>query len=189
MNPILQYPVKNVITPRTLKSIRETDPLVRAVAMMDELNISALPVVNEEGAFTGVISKTDIASKRFLELIKQTSLEQLSVKSVMNLSSPFAVYDDQPVCDVISMMHKRHIHRVFVKNADNTIYNLISTTDIIKLLFVDANATAQGKCPQCGSSLKPAASSPHADQNTEEQIALFHHVRESHNFYMEDIDY
>jgi len=134
---VLQYPVQRIMNSRHIRILDEYDSVLTAIRHMDENNISALPVKNDSGQYTGVLSKTDIASLRFLKLIQQTAPDKLPVKLLMNRTPPMYVMATQPIADAVALMHKHHIRRVFVSDAKHKICGIVSTTDIIKLLFLE----------------------------------------------------
>jgi len=131
------YTVKQVMNKSRVKILDEYDTVLTAVTHMDKENISALPVKSKEGQYVGVISKTDIASLRFLKMIQGKNAEQLYVKDLMNRVTPFYVMETQPISDAIAIMHKHHFHRVFVSDSQHKICGIVSTTDVIKLLFIE----------------------------------------------------
>jgi CBS domain-containing protein len=134
---VMQYPVKNVMSRHGVRAVQELDTLVSAIHLMDAGDISALPVKGSGGHMVGVLSRTDIASDRFLVLLKEHPPEALLVRQLMNRTPPVCIQDDQPVADAVALMHKRDIHRVFVTNAQQHVIGILSSSDIIKLLFVE----------------------------------------------------
>jgi predicted transcriptional regulator len=167
MDDILQYPVKSLTFRQNVLSVSANDVLVNVIQSMDRMEISALPVTDQAGHFTGVISRTDIGSRRLFTLLKEKPLEKITVKDLMNQTPPVYIHEDRPIAEVISLMHNRHIRRVFVINAQNQIYGVVTTTDIVKLLFIEKNKD------------------PH--KSIEEQRKHLANVEDRHRRYMEDI--
>lgn len=130
-------PVKQVMKQQRILDIRETDSVAKAIQMLDQCDISALPVRGPEEKYTGVISKSDIASMRFLKSLKaRVAPEAIAVREIMNRTPPVYVMQDNPVREAIALMHRRHIHRLFVADADYQLIGVISTSDILRLLFL-----------------------------------------------------
>lgn len=133
-----RYLVKQVMTRCTVIDIKEHDSLAKAVLLLDDCDVSALPVIGVGNKYVGVISKSDIASVRVVHALKTTrDLDKLLVKDFMNKNLPVAVSEEQPLHDAVTLMHKRHIHRVFVMNEHRRLTGVLSTTNLVKLLFVD----------------------------------------------------
>lgn len=134
----LQYLAKHVMRPGKVFVVDELDPVLSVVEKMDQYDISALPVRNRAGFYVGVISRTDIARMSFLEALQHHGEpSRLIVRDFMNHTPPVYVQENQTIAEVVALMHKRHIHRVFVSDAYRHICGVISTTDIIKLLFLE----------------------------------------------------
>lgn len=132
-----KHTVKQVMRQGKIQDVRETDSVVKAIQLMDECNVSALPVRSSEGKYSGVISKTDIASKKFVRLLKaKASPESILVLEVMNRTAPLYVMETDNIQQAIALMHKRHIHRLFVADDDFQLVGVISTTDVLRLLVV-----------------------------------------------------
>lgn len=134
---IFKQTVKQIMRKATVREVKESDPVAKAIQLMDQCDISALPVRSKIGGYCGVISKSDIASQRMLSVLNTgRSPLQIRVGDVMNRTPPLYVMEDAPIQEAISQMHRRHIHRLFVADADYQLVGVISTTDIIRLLVV-----------------------------------------------------
>lgn len=137
-----QYLAHQVMTPCDVIEIDELASVAKAIVMFDDHNISAMPVKNHEGKHVGVISKSDIARRRFLEAVRlKSSPDSLMVRHFMNKTLPISVAMDTTIDEVIRIMHRRGIHRVFVKNQNEKLCGVLSATNIIKVLHIDAEHT------------------------------------------------
>ena len=134
----LNQPVKQVMKNVTIREVRETDPVATAILLLDQCNISALPVRSDAGVYSGVISKSDIASIRFLRLMQShRSPDHVLVREVMNHTAPIYVHESASLQKAVTEMYRRHIHRLFVADDDSRLVGIISTTDILRLLVVN----------------------------------------------------
>ncbi|HEY9686895.1 MAG TPA: CBS domain-containing protein [Coleofasciculaceae cyanobacterium] len=132
-----QQPVNVLMKRRKVLDIQETDSVTKALELLDEANISALPVRSPEGKYSGVLSKSDIASRRFLRALKiKRSPDQVLVREIMNRTPPLFVMENDPIREAIGIMHRRHIHRLFVADESYQLIGVISTTDILRLLVL-----------------------------------------------------
>jgi CBS domain-containing protein len=133
-----KQPVKQIMTRHKVYDVKQTDTVAKAIQLLDEFNISALPVRSSDEKYCGVISKSDIASKRFLQALKiKHSPDAILVADLMNRTSPIYVMEEDPIEAAISVMYKRHIHRLFVSDADYQLTGVVSTSDIIRFLVVE----------------------------------------------------
>jgi CBS domain-containing protein len=125
----------NVIT------IEEHDSVSFVIKVFDRCHISGAPVVNANGEYVGVISKTDLFDKRLLEFLKQHgSLEDLPVRYIMSDNKPMAVPETTSVERASEVMLNNHIHRIFVKDSFDRIIGVVSSYDILRVVA--------GSCPQ-----------------------------------------
>lgn len=135
---LYQQPVKQVMHRSKIYDVREMEPVSKAIQLLDTCDISALPVRGMQGTYTGVVSKSDIASVRFLQLLKaKGSAQVVLIQEIMNHNPPIYVLENEPVSVAIRLMHKRHIHRLFVANEEGELTGVISTTDILRLLVLE----------------------------------------------------
>lgn len=134
---LYRQPIKQIMKKSTIREVKETDSIAKAIQLLDQCNISALPVRSDAGIYSGVISKSDIASLRFLTCIQaKRNPEQILVREIMNKTHPIYVMEDAPIQEAITEMHRRHIHRLFVSDADSRLIGVISTSDILRFLVV-----------------------------------------------------
>jgi CBS domain-containing protein len=132
------HPVKQLMREGRVQDIREIDSLAHAIQILDDCNISALPVRSVEGKYCGVLSKSDIASKRLLKMLKANrSPDGILVQELMNRTTPLFVMENATVQDAIVLMHRRHVHRLFVADADYQMIGVVSTSDIMRFLTVN----------------------------------------------------
>lgn len=115
--------------------INEDDPLPLIINLMERAHISGAPVTNSKGEYVGVISKTDLAGSKILNLIKEKgSLDQAIGKDVMNPQLPLCINKSFPVEKAVEMMLSKHIHRIFVQDAKGEIIGVVSSFDVMKLI-------------------------------------------------------
>lgn len=132
------YQVHQVMRKTQIHSLQEYDSLATAIEKFDDFDISAMPVKNELGQFVGVLSKSDIARRRFLEALRSHhSPDKLFVKDFMNHTKPIAIQEHLLLRDAIHLLHRRGIHRLFVTDQNNLLIGVLSATDIIKVLSVE----------------------------------------------------
>jgi CBS domain-containing protein len=122
---------------RRIRDVHEAEPLSKAFELLDQSNVGALPVKSSEGKYSGVISKSDIASIRLLKLLNGgRTPDTILVREVMNRTAPLYVMETASVQEAVTLMHKRGIHRLFVADARYQLIGVVSTSDILRLLVL-----------------------------------------------------
>jgi CBS domain-containing protein len=87
-------------------------PIETVAETMDSNDISALVVVDEQGAAVGVISRTDLVNSRFIQPYLK-HWRGMTAEHVM--SKPvISVVPDTPVNEAARMLHEKRIHRLVV---------------------------------------------------------------------------
>lgn len=131
-----QQPVKMVMKAK-VTDILETDTVSKALQILDEGEISAVPVRSADGTYKGVLSRTDIASLRFFSVLKgRGGPEYILVHEVMNKTPPIFVREETTIKEAAAIMHRRHIHRLFVAGKNNQLIGVVSTSDILRMVVV-----------------------------------------------------
>ena len=118
--------------------IATTASLTDAARLMDEYDISGLPVVGEEGDVVGVISQTDLVRARATEWL-WANWSGLEVRHLMS-SPPLKIRRSASLEAAAVRMERDHVHRlVVVADDDPTIpVGVISTSDLVRALARDA---------------------------------------------------
>ncbi len=101
-----------------------------AVAKLVQNNIGSLPIVDQEGRLTGILSERDV-----LRLIhnRGESFSRLRVRDVMT-RNPIVCAPHDEVDAVMGKMSERNIAKVpVVENGE--VVGIVSVGDVVKLLF------------------------------------------------------
>ena len=124
--------VADLMTPDPI-SVNESASLDEAVRLLEENEISGLPVVDRDGLLLGVISQTDIIRARAVQHLWHR-WPGLRVRHLMH--APALTADrSMSLEEAAQMMEQRHIHRLVVVDDDQlTPIGIISTTDIVRAL-------------------------------------------------------
>jgi CBS domain-containing protein len=108
-------------------------PVADVAATMDAKDISALVVVDVQGAAVGVISRTDLINARFVQPYMKhwpgLNAEHLMTKPVIS------VLPDTTINEAVQMLNEKHIHRlVVVEKASGHLrpLGILSVTDLAK---------------------------------------------------------
>lgn len=126
----------------TLVTMAETATLAEVDATLNRFGISCVPIVDDAGNCTGVLSRTDllrigrVEAKRGARTGALLELPNSSAKEVVK-ASPVTVLPDTPVAEVAKLLVKHHIHRVFVRDATSTdesrpsLLGVVSTKEVL----------------------------------------------------------
>ncbi len=111
----------------------EDDTAAFAIKMLERCRISGAPVINKDGKYVGVLSKTDLLCTRLIRHMEaRNSLDSLCVKEIMHVAPLITVDEHHPVERTAKIMLDKHIHRVFVKNRQGQIIGIVTSFDILK---------------------------------------------------------
>ena len=125
---------------RTEVSTVDADaPVQRAVVLMAEGHVSALPVIDGMGRMVGVLSASDVLAAEAEVQDDGARSSLLDGTSVRDLMTPMAltVEADEDVREAARQMLYAEVHRLFVAQGGR-VSGVISTTDIVR-------AVAQGR--------------------------------------------
>jgi len=114
--------------------VRADAPLSEAAHLIDEYDISGLPVIAEAGDLLGVISETDLVRARATEWL-WANWTGLHVRHLMS-SPALTIHASAPVAAAAIQMERDHVHRLVVVSDDDPIMpiGVISTSDLVRAL-------------------------------------------------------
>lgn len=125
----------------TVAELMTPDPIVidesatvdEAVRLLEENEISGLPVVDRDGILVGVISQTDIVRARAVGHLWHR-WPGLRVRHLMH--SPALTADrEMTMEEAAQLMERAHVHRLVVVDDEQlTPVGVISTTDLVRAL-------------------------------------------------------
>ncbi|MBX5450010.1 CBS domain-containing protein [Thermogemmatispora sp.] len=122
--------VKDVMT-TSVVTVREDQTRQQAAALMARHRISGLPVVNEEGMITGLVTEHDV-------LARQGQL----VREIMTRSL-ISVSEETELEDVAQLLVNRRIRRLPVLR-EGRLVGIISRADLVR------EVATRWTCPVCG---------------------------------------
>jgi CBS domain-containing protein len=129
----LRWPtVGELMTPDPIV-IEDDASLDHAVRMLEENEITGLPVVDRDGVLVGVISHTDIVRARAVAHLWHR-WPGLRVRHLMH--APALTADrSMSLEEAAQIMERSHVHRLVVVGDDQlTPVGIISTTDLVRAL-------------------------------------------------------
>jgi CBS domain-containing protein len=131
--------------PSTVGDLMANDPIVvradasltEAAHVMDDNDISGLPVVAHGGDVIGVISQTDLLHARATEWL-WANWTGLKVRHLMS-SPPLTIGRSASLAAAVIKMERHHVHRLVVVADDDPSMpiGVISTTDVVRALARD----------------------------------------------------
>ena len=124
--------VADLMTPDPVL-VDESATVDEAVRLLEENEVSGLPVVDRDGLLLGVISQTDIVRARAVGHLWQR-WPGLRVRHLMH--SPALTADRQMTMEeAAQLMERAHVHRLVVVDDDQLRpIGVISTTDLVRAL-------------------------------------------------------
>lgn len=125
-------------------TIAEDRPLAEAVNMMLAKGIKRLPVVDETGRLTGMLSRLDIFRTVMREApdwksFRAQKIEVAALKSVGDIlrRDTHTVFPETPIDEVIRVIDSNDIQRVAVVDADGKLLGLISDRELLRYFKQD----------------------------------------------------
>jgi predicted transcriptional regulator len=138
----LELPVSTFMSAPVVSVVRDT-PLTEVVALLAGPQRSAVPVLDEDGAVVGVISRTDLIREGMLHSgVRPTTAMALPANVAEALMSPrpIVVADTTRVRDAAALMLAHHVHRVFAIR-DGALVGVLSSHDVMRAI-ADARLAA-----------------------------------------------
>jgi len=119
-------------------SIKATDSVYRAIEVMAEKEVGALPVLNDSGGLVGIVSERDYARK---VILKNKSSKNTLVSEIMTRDIVF-VSEDTTVDRCMSLMSQKKIRHLPVM-ADETLVAIINIADVLKFNITEQSMTIE----------------------------------------------
>jgi len=154
MNTSAYHIAKDIMTPH-VKSVPQNWTMQKFADFLSQNDISGSPVADAQGNVVGIATLKDIADFHFnnvnSEYEDQMSEEELRESrrlrmmifeglakipvEVGDIMTPivFSVEETASVKEVAEIMMAEHLHRIFVKNADQLV-GIITTYDLLKII-------------------------------------------------------
>ena len=125
--------VAQLMTPEPIV-IRDVDSLQHAARVLEENEVSGVPVVDDGGALVGVLSETDLVRARATEHL-WSRWPGLNVRHLMH--TPVLTADrSMSITEAAALMEKAHVHRLVVVDDDQqTPIGVISTSDLVRAMI------------------------------------------------------
>ena len=115
--------VSDVMT-RGVRSLSPRDSMVQAAQAMQELDVGAIPVCNED-RLVGIVTDRDLVVRGLAQACDATT----PIDRVMS-RQPRWCFENQSIDDVIAYMRKSQVRRVPVIDEDNHLVGMVSLGDL-----------------------------------------------------------
>ena len=124
--------VGDVMTPGPV-TVRADAPLMDAARLLEEHEISGVPVVDRDGALVGVLAESDLVRARATEHL-WSRWPGLQVRHLMH--APALTADAMmSLEEAATLMERAHVHRLIVIGDDQrTPIGIVSTSDIVRAI-------------------------------------------------------
>jgi len=123
-------------------SCNETDRAIDVFSTMSKNGVSALPILDEEGCFTNVVSASDLKGigedcSSFYRLA-QNIIDYISPLRQANLKSKYPAISctlDHTLGQLIQKLNASRIHRVFVVDENKHVVGIASLGDVLRVIY------------------------------------------------------
>ena len=124
---------------RDVISINENKTVFNAIKLLNEKNIGALPVLNENAELCGIISERDII--RAMSQNKEINFKKSQINSIMT-SKVISISNNTISEDIMDIMTKNKIRHIPI--VDNKfLIGIVSIGDVVKRLLEKFNLENQ----------------------------------------------
>lgn len=144
--------VKEIMT-REVVSVKPDDNAQEALELLLKMQISGLPVINEDSKLVGMFTEKDVLAAilpsyvekvgRFMyqenpKAVKQkiNALREAKVKDIMRLNV-ITADEDTTLCEVARIMLTQKARRLPVFNKAKEVAGIVSRGDVVKALFAE----------------------------------------------------
>jgi CBS domain-containing protein len=121
---MIETHVSDVMT-RGVRALSPKDTVVMAAQAMQELDVGAIPVCNDE-RLVGIVTDRDLV----LRGVAQARLDGNTLIDDVMSRQPLWCFEDQPVEDVLAYMRKAQVRRVPVIDRENRLVGMVSLGDL-----------------------------------------------------------
>ncbi len=108
-------------------SMRETDPLSRAIREMTMASVRHLPIVADDGRLTGLVSSHDLVAA--VEREGDPPLRELMTREIVS------VRPTTPALDAIGLMIDQKFNALPVVDAKGDLVGILTATDVLVLAY------------------------------------------------------
>ena len=139
--------VQDVMTKGVI-TVSKFDPVLMVADILNEKNISGLPVVDNERRVIGIITQVDILSMigvsrehTFKDLLKHMLGEALPARKLGDhvgdiMTSPvFCIKPDANIAEAVRLMSEKKIRRLTVAQEDKVLIGIVTRADILKAVI------------------------------------------------------
>jgi CBS domain-containing protein len=122
--------VRDVMTPDPI-TVRADEPIQVAASLLEENEISGLPVVDSGGALVGVLAESDLVRARATPYLWK-HWQTLAVGDLMH--APALTADrEMTIQEAAALMDRTHVHRLIVVADDQqTPVGVLSASDLVR---------------------------------------------------------
>lgn len=117
--------VGDVMT-RKMESVFPNNTVLQAAKKMRDLNVGAMPVVDEEGNFSGILTDRDIIVR---VLADELNPSNTTVREVMTTNLQFC-FEDTELEEAAKIMEQYQIRRILIKDSKGRPAGILSLGDL-----------------------------------------------------------
>jgi len=118
---------------KTVTTIRPSDTMEHALALMNRMQHKAMPVMEEEEEGEGVLTRQLLGMLKYRDVVKaaQASKGQQQVKAWMR-RDPVTVFEDTPFTELEEVLMDKQAGRLHVVDREGRLLGLVTRTDILR---------------------------------------------------------
>ncbi len=105
-------------------TLKPTDPILMARKVMDEHNVSGIPIIQDGNKLVGIITRRDM---KFIDRENDRPIQEIMTKDKLVTAPPNTALDEAE-----KILHKHKIEKLLLVDKDNRLAGLITMRDIDK---------------------------------------------------------
>ena len=120
--------------------VKKSTPIYKAVEALRKYNITALPVVDENGILQGIISEKDVLNLIYTNADINDTVEDYMTEQVC------CFREDQHLQDLFECLINNHFRRIPIITTEGKITGIISRKDLIRHILISRESKEKTPC-------------------------------------------
>jgi len=122
---------------RDVITVHPETPLDKVIDILNQYNITGLPVLNEDSSIAGIVTEKDVLrfllEKDIFDMANERLLYETTVHLIMT-TSVVSFEEDTPLTDICEALVTRGFRRVPITDINGKLVGIISRKDIIAVI-------------------------------------------------------
>lgn len=129
-------PLSSWHKPKDLVCVDSEESVLDAFRLILEHKVSGVAVKRQDGTLFGAISASDLKGAKGAEIFLQlyNSVRNFLLARHPDSTKPISITSSATMHEIVNLLQKHHIHRLFVVDEKNVPYSVITLADVISVI-------------------------------------------------------